>query len=98
MATVTDWIIVKYNTDVDSTKFWRIYGDMNDIADEIVKLVNKDVEYYNDNYGYAHKVDHFSNTDILIDNDECEVALQAEFPEYHIDYTARRLDKIENIL
>jgi hypothetical protein len=69
---------------------------VNDIIDEIVKLANRDVEYYDDKYIY--KVDHISAANVSVDNDEYEVSAQVQFLDNHIDYTARRLDKIKEIL
>lgn len=89
-----DWIIGICNTDADGVSIYKFYGDVIEMKEKIISLIEEDRNKDKGNWEYGTK----NTYDVLpIGMDEYELYGYGCYSDYHIDYTARRLDKIESI-
>lgn len=90
---LTKWIITIGNTEADGVKMLYTIGSADQIKRALVKLALEDKG--NDEKSFEYGTEDISDVDETVDNKTNEVtALNAYnvFSDYHIDYTAQRID------
>ena len=90
---LTKWIIAIGNTEADGIEMLYMIGDVDQIKRALVELALEDKG--NDEESFNYGTEDISGVAEIVDNKTNEVtALNAYnvFSDYHIDYTAQRLD------
>ena len=90
---LTKWIIAIGNTEADGIEMLYMIGDVDQIKRALVELALEDKD--NDEKSFDYGTEDISDVDETVDNKTNNVtALNAYnvFSDYHIDYTAQRLD------
>ena len=90
---LTKWIIAIGNTEADGVRMLYAIGSVDQIKRALVELALEDKD--NDEKSFDYGTEDISDVDETVDNKTNNVtALNAYnvFSDYHIDYTAQRLD------
>lgn len=90
---LTKWIIAIVNTEADGVKMLYAIGDADKIKQALVKLALEDRG--NDEKSFSYGTDDVSDVVETVDgetNEVTELNAYDVFSNYHIDYTAQRLD------
>lgn len=90
---LTKWIIAIGNTEADGVKMLYAIGDADQIKQALVKLALEDRD--NDEKSFSYGTDDVSDVVETVDgetNEVTELNAYDVFSDYHIDYTAQRLD------
>lgn len=96
MATVTDWIITVHNSKEDETLMFRKIGNKLDVAKIMLKMIKKAHKDHEDTWN--KDVTTKSINEIMDYDYENDILYGvATFCDHHIDFTAKRLDYIEEL-
>ena len=96
MATVTDWIITVHNSEGEQTVMFRKFGDKLDIAQTMWKMIKDTRKDHEDTWD--EDIATKSVAEIMNYNDTDDILYGvAAFYDHHIDFTAKRLDYIEEL-
>ena len=90
-----EWILAIGNTEADGVEMLYMVGEVDQIKQALVELVLEDKSNDEENFDYG--TDNISDVVEAVDVKTSEVTeLNAYnvFSDYHIDYTAQRLDSI----
>lgn len=93
---LTKWIIAIGNTEADGVRMLYAIGSVDQIKRALVELALEDKS--NDEESFNYGTEDISNVDETVDSKTNDVtALNAYnvFSDYHIDYTAQRLDSMQ---
>ena len=93
---LTKWIIAIGNTEADGVRMLYAIGSVDQIKRALVKLALEDKA--NDEESFDYGTDDVSGVDETVDvgiNEVTELNAYNVFSDYHIDYTAKRLDSIQ---
>lgn len=93
---LTKWIIAIGNTEADGVRMLYTIGSVDQIKRALVELALEDKA--NDGDSFTYGTDDVSNVAETVDVKTSEVTeLNAYnvFSDYHIDYTAKRLDSMK---
>lgn len=93
---LTKWIIAIGNTEADGVRMLYAIGSVDQIKRALVELALEDKD--NDEKSFDYGTEDISDVDETVDNKTNNVtALNAYnvFSDYHIDYTAQRLDSMQ---
>lgn len=94
-AVTAKWVIAIGNTEVDDIKMFYVNGDVKKVKEALVKLALEDKE--NDEESFDYGTQNVSGIDEDIDDNNVVIKLNAfnVFSDYHINYTALRLDAMK---
>lgn len=94
-AVTAKWVIAIGNTEVDDIKMFYVNGDVKKVKEALVKLALEDKE--NDEESFEYGTQDVSGIDEDIDDNNVVIKLNAfnVFSDYHINYTALRLDAMK---
>lgn len=95
MAKKCEWIVAIANTEGDGVTLRKVTGTADDIATYLLGIISEDKE--NDAEGFVSGSKNESDIDRSVDfgsNEVIELNGYNTFSDYHIDYTARRIDEI----
>lgn len=94
-AVTAKWVIAIGNTEVDDIKMFYANGDVNDLKKALVKLALEDKK--NDEESFEYGTQDVSVIDENHDDNNVVIKLNAfnVFSDYHINYTALRLDAMK---
>lgn len=89
------WVIAIGNTAVDDIKMFSVNGDVKKVKEALVKLALEDKK--NDEESFDYGTQDVSGIDEDIDDNNVVIKLNAfnVFSDYHINYTALRLDAMK---
>lgn len=93
---LTKWIIAIGNTEADSVRMFYAIGNVDQIKRALVELALEDKG--NDEESFDYGTDDVSDIVETVDgeiNEVTELNAYNVFSDYHIDYTAQRLDFIQ---
>ena len=94
---LTKWIIAIGNTEADGVRMLYAIGSVDQIKRTLVELAMED-KRSNDEESFDYGTDDISNVDETVDSKTNEVTVLNAynvFSDYHIDYTAQRLDSMQ---
>ncbi len=94
MATAVDWIITVHNSEKDQTVMYRKFGAENDIARIMFKMIKKACKDHEDTWDKDITTRSISK---ILNTDDDVLYGAAAFYDHHIDFTAKRLDYIEEV-
>lgn len=95
MATVADWIITIHDSERNQAEIYRKFGKETDIAKAMFKMIKKARKDHEDTWD-----EDASTNDIgeILEYGEFDFLYGvAAFCDHHIDFTAKRLDYIEEL-
>lgn len=93
---LTKWIIAIGNTEADGVRMFYAIGNVDQIKRALVELALEDKG--NDEESFDYGTDNVSDVVETVDgeiNEVTELNAYYVFSDYHIDYTAQRLDFIQ---
>ena len=93
---LTKWIIAIGNTEADGVRMLYAIGSVDQIKRALVELALEDKA--NDEESFDYGTDDVSGVEETVDmeiNEVTELNAYNVFSDYHIDYTAKRLDSIQ---
>lgn len=93
---LTKWIIAIGNTEADGVRMLYAIGSVDQIKRALVELALEDKG--NDEESFNYGTEDISDVTETIDaniNEVTELNAYNVFSDYHIDYTAQRLDSIQ---
>ncbi len=94
MATVTDWIITVHNSEEDQTVMYRKFGAEDNIARIMFKMIKKARKDHENTWDEDIAT---RSVDEILDTEDDVLYGVAAFYDHHIDFTAKRLDYIEEL-
>ena len=94
-AVTAKWVIAIGNTEVDDIKMFYVNGDVKKVKEALVKLALEDKK--NDEESFDYGTQNVSGIDEDLDDNNVVIKLNAfnVFSDYHINYTALRLDAMK---
>lgn len=93
---LTKWIIAIGNTEADGVRMLYAIGSVNQIKRALVELALEDKG--NDEESFNYGTEDISDVTETVDaniNEVTELNAYNVFSDYHIDYTAQRLDSMQ---
>ena len=90
------WIIAIENTASDGVRMFRANGDVCEIKNVLIRLALEDQQGDEENFDYG--TENFLDVEETFDakiNEVTELEAYNVFSDYHIDYTAQRLDSMK---
>ena len=93
---LTKWIIAIGNTEADGVRMLYAIGSVDQIKRALVELALEDKS--NDEESFDYGTEDISDVDETVDSKMNEVTARNAynvFSDYHIDYTAQRLDSMQ---
>lgn len=89
------WVIAIVNTEADDIKMFYVNGDVKKVKEALVKLALEDKK--NDEKFFDYGTQNVSGIDEDLDDNNVVIKLNAfnVFSDYHINYTALRLDAMK---
>ncbi len=95
MATATDWIIIVHNSEEYQAVIYRKFGKEYDIAQAMFKMIQKTRKDHEDTWDEDAST---NNIREILEYGEFDFLYGvAAFYDHHIDFTAKRLDYIEEL-
>lgn len=88
---ITDWIIAITSSEADGTILNKFHGTKNEIKALLINMVNNDKSNDEDNFDYG------TETFDEIEDDSKTLNAYATYSDYHIDYTAMKMDDITTV-
>lgn len=85
----TEWIIAIGNSEVSSVPIFKFFGTEDEVEGLLLRLVSEGRENDPDNFDMGTET-----VDDIDNNGDGELNAYATYTDYHIDYTAKRYDRI----